>query len=163
EAGDQLLPAVIGMRGADDDLDMGICGPQSLDGLQAVPTRWHAHVDEGNAVRLPILDRALNQRQRLGALLRGVHPEGGRCFEVRRPSTDRCSLGAAQMLVRLPAPKDLTDVLVDRPVVVDDQDARRVMSAHGGMLATMPWADRLPPPRRRAGPWPVPAEHAGCG
>ena len=50
---DDLRPAVIGIGGADDHLQVGIHPPQLVDGLDAVPAGRHADVDEGQAYGRP--------------------------------------------------------------------------------------------------------------
>src|SRR5205807_3915623 len=47
----QLQPVIVGVGGADDHLYLRVHLPQVFDGLEPVPPRWHAHVDEGDRVR----------------------------------------------------------------------------------------------------------------
>ncbi len=49
-----LGPVVVGVCRTDDDLHVRIRRPQPLDGLEAVPTGRHAHVDERHRVRAAV-------------------------------------------------------------------------------------------------------------
>ena len=53
-----LLPAVVGIRGADHDADVGILLQQPRRRLNAVDARRHSHVDEYQRVRLAVRARA---------------------------------------------------------------------------------------------------------
>ena len=55
-----LRPVVVRVRRADDHLHVRVDLPQALNGLQAVPTRRHAHIDERHRVGLILLERLLH-------------------------------------------------------------------------------------------------------
>ena len=76
EADRHLFPRVIGVSGADDDLQGGIDLPEPFDRLDAVPARRHAHVDKSHGVGLPVFQRLRDLVQRLLALIGGLQLEG---------------------------------------------------------------------------------------
>ena len=134
EPAQDVLPRIVGVRRADDDLDLGIGGPQVGDGLDAVPAGRHAHVDERDRVALAAPEAVAHLAQRLLPLVREVHvvpfaPHRRRLFPEER------LLHLRQHLVLLAALQDLAKVLVDLRIVVDDQDppvlGKGVRHAHG--------------------------------
>lgn len=70
-----LLPGVIRVRRAEDDLEVRVLPPEALGGLHAVHSRRHADVDEGQGVRPPLLQCGLHALQPLLSLEGGVHLE----------------------------------------------------------------------------------------
>ncbi len=44
---EQLIPGIVRVGGADDYLQQRVLFPQVLNGLSAIPSTWHTHVDEG--------------------------------------------------------------------------------------------------------------------
>ena len=62
EARYHLRPVVVRVRRADDHLHVRVDLPQALNGLEAVPARRHAHIDERHRVRLLLLERLLHAR-----------------------------------------------------------------------------------------------------
>ncbi|MOA66760.1 hypothetical protein D3C78_1936260 [compost metagenome] len=44
---EQLIPGIVRVGGADDYLQQRVLFPQVLNGLSAIPSTWHSHVDEG--------------------------------------------------------------------------------------------------------------------
>jgi hypothetical protein len=111
------------VRGADDDLDVRIHGPQAFDRLQPVPARRHAHVDEGECKGAAALDGAFDHAETLLALQGEVQLER-RMQPGRGAVAEQDSFGfrhgrVAAAFVR----EDLLEILVDRRIVVDDQDA----------------------------------------
>jgi hypothetical protein len=124
QLGHDLRPAVIGEGRADDDLDIGVHAPDVRDGLDAVPAGRHAHVDEGHRVGAARGLGRLHQLEAFLSLVRGIdlelHPArvGGRLVE--EVGLESRELGAATGAAEV---KDLLHVLVDRLVVIDDEDA----------------------------------------
>ena len=57
-----VVPAVIRVCRADNDLDVGIALKDLLDRLQSVPARWHAHIHDGERVRSGLGYRSANHR-----------------------------------------------------------------------------------------------------
>ena len=45
-----LIPRVVRIRRADDDLQIGEFLPYTRDRLNPVPSRRHSHIDEGNSI-----------------------------------------------------------------------------------------------------------------
>ncbi len=132
---DHFRPVVVGVRGADHDLHVGIDFPQLLDGLQAIPARRHAHVDEGHGVGLPALERRAHHRNALLSLIGGVDLEiraRTRALllaeKVRFEARERLLRGVlrvgAQYFAKIP---------MDCRIVVDEQDtiAWRARLGHG--------------------------------
>ncbi|KDB50728.1 hypothetical protein X805_37150 [Sphaerotilus natans subsp. natans DSM 6575] len=129
---EHLLPGVVGIGGADDDLQPRVFLPQPLDGLDAIPARRHAHVDEGHRVGSAGGAGGLHHRQRLAPLQRRVDLEaiGRRGGRHRRRVGEQCHLQRVELVSRLwrhgPSAgriEDLAEVLVDRGHVVHEQDA----------------------------------------
>ena len=125
EARAHFLPRVIGIGGANDDLQGGIDVPQLLDRLDAVPTRGHAHIDERKRVGLLGSERPPHELQRLLPLKCGIQIEsacerGGRFRCIENHGFDRFERGVA--CVR--SGEDFSEVFVDRRIVVHYQNAR---------------------------------------
>src|ERR1051325_4630673 len=171
--GPHLRPGVIRVRSADRDLEFGVNLPDARDRFDPVPTRWHAHVHEGHRVRARLGEGLLDQFKRLLALHGGIQLKGCCGVSIHGGSIEqhRGSLGDLGGHTA-PAAKYLSEIFVDRRIVVDDQNAvvgpeqgcvRRV---HIGCVASMAagssatgssrvkvaplpgpslWAARLPP------------------
>jgi hypothetical protein len=106
---EQGSPRVVGVAGADDDLQPRIDCPELADGLDAVPARRHAHVDERDRIGALVGESLADEAQPLLPLIGGVDDKG----LVRRRA--RCGR-------RL---EDLPIVVVNRQHVVDDQQTQR--------------------------------------
>ena len=74
EARGDVAIRVLGIRGADHDLEVAILAPDRLDGLQPIPAGWHAHVDKCHRVRPVLGERTAHVRQ----ALRALHAQAGR-------------------------------------------------------------------------------------
>jgi hypothetical protein len=70
-----LGPVVVGVCGTDHHLHVRVHRPKLLDGLQPVPPRWHAHVDERQCIGTAVGDRAGGHRDAFLALIRGIDLE----------------------------------------------------------------------------------------
>ena len=77
-----VFPGIVGVGRAQRHLQLGVDLPQAFDGFQAVPARWHAHVDERHRVghvvgqgRFDLVQRfeALEGRIEYETLERGRH------------------------------------------------------------------------------------------
>jgi hypothetical protein len=77
EPGEHLVPGVVGVRGADHDLQPRVHLPQRFDGLRAIPTGGHAHVDEGKGIRAVGVQAGAQRCQTLLPLVSRVDFEGG--------------------------------------------------------------------------------------
>jgi hypothetical protein len=145
ELGRDLLPGVVGVSGADDDLEIRIDGPEALDGLKAVPAGGHAHVHERDRVGAFCLEGGLQLLEALLALEGRVELEGlsgagtgcrrgyrgvgiaeerGLCSGKPAGSTRRSAAATVCGSPRRSAAgEDLLEIAVDGLVVVDDEDA----------------------------------------
>ena len=73
---DNLLPRVVGIGRAKDNLERGLNLPEMLDGFYAIPAWVHAHVHEGDAVGPALSEGFLGEDESVLALHRGVDLEG---------------------------------------------------------------------------------------
>ena len=70
-----LIPGIIGIGGADNDLEVRVGGPKPGDGFNAIPARGHANIHKRQGIRPAILQRACYQGQSLLALIGGIEDE----------------------------------------------------------------------------------------
>ncbi|MNF85600.1 hypothetical protein D3C84_680000 [compost metagenome] len=70
-----VFPGIVRISGAQGYLQLGVGAPQPFDGLQPVPARWHAHVDEGHGVGQVVGQCRLDLVQCLQALKRRIEQE----------------------------------------------------------------------------------------
>jgi hypothetical protein len=123
EPRDDLGPRVIGVRRADDDLQLRGLLPHALDRLEAVPAGRHVHVDERQRVRPAVGHGGLDERQRVLPLHRRRHGEAAPRLVLDGIAEDG-SLHARQLVVAHPRRRqDARKIAVDRWVVIDHQDA----------------------------------------
>jgi hypothetical protein len=61
--GDQIVEGVVGVGGADHQVDVGVGAEDAAAGLGAVPARRHAHVDEDDAEGRLLRQRRGDQRE----------------------------------------------------------------------------------------------------
>jgi hypothetical protein len=133
---DRLLPGIVRIGRADDDLELGVLGPQLLDRAHAVPAGRHANVHEGHRVRALLGQRGLEHCQALlslqSALELEVHARGLSFGGLRaRGPAHESGPGVRQEAgVLLRGDQDFLEILVDRRVVVDQQDALQGLQAH---------------------------------
>jgi hypothetical protein len=106
---DHFLPGRIRVSRADDHLQFRGFFPKADDRLDSIPSRWLSHFDKRHRIRLARRRRRLNFSQSFLTLQRGVHKERRR-LNIR-------------LLVLPIAAKDFSDVLMDRRIVVNDQNA----------------------------------------
>src|SRR6202140_1491677 len=119
-----LGPVVVRMRRANDNLDVRVELPQALNGLQAVPARRHAHIDECHRVRLLLLERLLDPRHTLLTLQGRVDLES-RARRGPGRLAQQQALGLQQLATAAGvAAQDLQKVLVDRLVVIHHEHSR---------------------------------------
>src|SRR5256885_10782626 len=97
--------------------------PQALNGLEAVPARRHAHIDERHRVRLILLERLLHALHTLLTLQGRVDPESrarrGCDRLAQQQALGRQQLGTGAAV----AAQDLQEVLADRAVVIHHEHA----------------------------------------
>ena len=122
DLGAHLLPGIIRVSGADDDLKFRIDLPDAGDGFHAVPAGRHAHIDEGHRVRPLVGQGFFHHRQSLLSLKGGIQFETdlfGRLLFVKQrrfevpPGGSPGGAGA----------QDVAEILMNARIVVDDQDA----------------------------------------
>ncbi|MNF76085.1 hypothetical protein D3C84_581840 [compost metagenome] len=117
EALGHFLPGIVGVGGAEGNLQLGVGLPELLDGLDPIPAGRHAHVDERHGVGPPLRQRAGEHGQGFLALMGGVEFEG---VLHGRGVAEQGRLGGGQHgLAVLAGAENLAEVLVDRRVVVD--------------------------------------------
>ena len=75
QPGHHLLPGVVGVGRADDDLHLGVDLPEPLDRLHAVPSGRHAHIDKSHGIGLAGFKRAGNLGDAFAAAERRVELE----------------------------------------------------------------------------------------
>src|SRR5437763_5847713 len=130
----QLQPVIVGVGGADDHLYVRVHLPQVFDGLEPVPPRRHAHVDEGDRVRTALRQRQAGALDSIATLKRGIHVEG-RAPGLGRLLPEQPRFGGRyQRLVG--GHQDLAVVLVNGRVVIDHEDAMHEGVGFTGHRAT---------------------------
>ena len=117
------MPAVVRVRRADHDLEIGVEFPEFYDRFEAIHPGRHAHIDECHGIRLAFIERASYQLDALLALICGLHretPMSAGQKSLRRKAVLPlhlacfCLSGAAQ---------NFTKTIVDTAIVVNDEDA----------------------------------------
>ena len=117
-----LLPQIIGVGRAEDDLDFGINRPNFPGGFHAVPTRRHADVHKSHRVRTPCCQRLLHQQHSILSLIGRVNFIMNFPDRIRRlPKQLRRGhiQGGGGDGVR---GQNLAEIIVDRRVVINDQN-----------------------------------------
>ncbi len=133
EGAHHILGAVVGVRRADHDADIGVALEQPHRGLDAVDARRHAHVDERERIGPARLPCGLDALDGLSALKGGVELEAR--MLVLRLAAEQLVMQRVELFpAASPRAEYLAKVLVDRLVVVHDEDA----AVHGGRLARAP-------------------------
>ena len=124
QLGDNLLPRVIGIRRANDDLDRGVDCPNPRDRFHAIPARRHPHIHESHRVRPPFSDRAHDHVQPFLALKSRVELELGLHFNDRRFRPEKLRHHIIQRAAGgHRRAEDFAEIRVDFRVVVNDEDA----------------------------------------
>ena len=125
------VPRIIGEGGADDDLDRRVFFPKLLDRLHAIPSRRHPHVHERQRVRLALGDRPPDFLERVAALKCGINAEfRDGIFPLRLIAEQQGFRGVERRVPGLRAEQDFFEVLVDRGIVVHEQDAMVGLEDH---------------------------------
>lgn len=130
EAAHHLVPRIVRIGRADDDLQIRGHFPQSCDGFDTVPTGRHADVNERHRERAAFGQRLHHQVECIAPLKGGVDIEHrGRRGHVSKQD----GLVVAQLIVAHGRREDLLEVAVDGLIVVDDEDAAvRLGRVHRG-------------------------------
>ena len=81
---------MIGKGRADHNLHIWINLPQAGDGLDAVPSRRHAHIDKGQRVGVRRAGRLFHQAEARFSLFGKIHREGFALNRHRRLAEERC-------------------------------------------------------------------------
>ena len=137
----------IGVRRADHDLELRIDAPQLLDRLEPVPAGRHAHVDERERKRPTLSTRLGNELECFAPLVRGHELELalGRGLGRRHRRAEQLRLELVERASRRrTCAKDLGEVVVDRRIVVDDQDRRPGLVASGMIRSSVRRSVRAP-------------------
>ena len=77
------MPAVVRVRRADHNLEIGVEFPEFYDRFEAIHPGRHAHIDECHCIRLAFIERGSYQLDALLALICGLHREP-QCAPARR-------------------------------------------------------------------------------
>ena len=123
EPGDDFVERVIGIGRADDDLKVGILFPNPVNGFDPIPTGRHPEVHEGHRVRASFRTGSTDLLEAFLALECRVDfevaldPDPDGLAEELRGGVGHCAL------TRYRRAEDFAEVLMDRLVVVDEQDA----------------------------------------
>jgi hypothetical protein len=132
EAGAHLIPGIVGIGGADDDLEGGIDGPESADGFDAVPAWGHADVHEGEGEGLEVDDGLVDEVEGVLSLVSGFQligeEAGGRGGFGEEDVFEVGDLGVGGVI----GAEDFFEIGVDGGVIVDDQDASVVVEGAEG-------------------------------
>ena len=136
EIASNVFPGVVGVGGADHYLDFGIVIEYFFGGLDSVPSGGHADVDKGDGEGAALVSARGREFEALLALVRGGQVKGaafglGRRLGVVEESGLKLNEPRVLSFGRL---QDFFKVVMDRRVVVDDQDASAFggVSFHGG-------------------------------
>ncbi len=121
-----FAPRVVTVGGADHDLEVWIDLPHPSDGAHAVEPGRHANVHEGYRVGVPSGRRTRHLLDALQALVGGVDSKREPILPWRAPRLIGEELGFEVRELAVTgahAREDLFEVVVNRRIVVDDQDA----------------------------------------
>ena len=118
-----VVPRIIRIGSANHHLQLRVNLPDTADGLDAVPTGGHANVHKRKRVRMLVLQRPANKVEAFLALQRRVDFERralrrarGFTEQQRFFAGERGGIGARRR-------QNLANVLVNRGVVVDDENS----------------------------------------
>src|SRR5208282_2806833 len=116
-----LLPGIVRIGGADDDLDFRTAVPKMTDGLHAIPSGRHPHIHKRQRVRITLLGGLLGHRQPLLPLEGRInHKTGARRSGGALPKQLRLGAVEPDVLVLLLA-ENFPKIRMDRNVVVNDE------------------------------------------
>jgi hypothetical protein len=120
---DEIRPVIVRVRGAHDDLHVRIDGPKLLDGLEAVPSRRHAHVDERQRERFLLEQTLAGELHALAALQRKRQLEMRMQCPRRLDAEQNAFRRGHRIVFAQLVHEHLLEVPMDSRVVIDDQDA----------------------------------------
>lgn len=118
-----LVARVIGVGGADDDLEIGIDGPDAGGGLDAVPAGRHANVHEHHGVGTVLLEGTADEHDGFLALESGIELEVGQGGQRLAGRAEEGGLVVGERTIAGFAAEDFSEVVVDGRAVIDDEDA----------------------------------------
>ncbi len=118
---EHLLPRVIRVSGANDDLQIRIGDPQLRRHFDPVPAWRHPHVDEGDLVWVTFLDGVVDTGEALFALKGGIDLEVVLLAECRRFAEQRRFVGIESRSDAVDA-KDFPKIGMDIGSVVDNEN-----------------------------------------
>ena len=130
EALGDLLQVITGVRRADDHLQPRVCRPQPLYRLETIPSGRHAQVHEGNAVRELLAGGPLDETQRFLAVMGAIHAKLERGRTRPLGLAMQFALLLRKRTVGLGSREGLPVLIVEGPILVHDEDARRFGSVH---------------------------------
>ena len=150
-----LVPRVVGIGGADDDLQVRIGFQQAGGGFDPIPARRHAHIHKGQRKRAAGIHRLLGRGQSFLSLI------GRGQFEFQ--PFPRPGIGAEQILRRLcqlgvlllAAAQNFSEIGVDGAVVINDENA--AVGGNGGRGHEVCSWGETGSSRVKVAPWPGPS------
>ena len=101
---DEIRPVVVRVRRADHDLHVRIDRPQMFDGLEPVPARGHAHVDEGEREGTSVRGRAARPASRPARLAGRTAISNDGCVRRRVAVAEQDPLGLRHVGLGLARP-----------------------------------------------------------
>ena len=123
DLGAHLLPRIIRVSGANDDLEGWIHFPDARNGFHAVPAGGHSHVHKSQGVRPLFCERLLDFFQALFSLVGGVQLKsdllGNRLVLIEQG----CFYFAGRRAPLLGRTEDVAKVGVDARIIVNHQNA----------------------------------------
>ena len=121
ESAPDFQPAGIRVSGADDHLDSGIAIEYFFDGLKAIPSRRHPHIDKSERVGAFFRQCAGDHFHPFLPLPGRVELEDVEGFLAWQRVSEKSFLEMIELSRRSPL-QDLAEILVDGAMVIDDQN-----------------------------------------
>ncbi len=125
QTGQHVLPRILGIGGADDDLQVGGDLPQLERGLDAVPAGRHPDIDKRHSVGAAVGDGLLDALEAFGALMSAVDVEVGPGPAGRDTGAEHFGLECVERGGGFAdgRAENFPDVSVNGRIVVDHEDA----------------------------------------
>ena len=117
-----LTPRTVGIGGANDDLHVRADLPDLPGGFDPVPARRHAHIHESHGIGVALRQRTFDHLQPLLPLGGGVDREGLRLTCGDGGAKQRGFSRLQGIIDRLGRCQNFAEVVMNRPIVVDDEN-----------------------------------------
>src|SRR5438132_7996259 len=154
-----LVPIIVGVGGANDDLKIRKFLPDSGNGFNSIPARWHSHVDKGDSVRRAFGTGGTDFLQSLLSLESRVDPKI-LCARGTSLVAEKRGFRRIKLLGELgiSGAEDFAKIFMDRGVVVDDKNAVIVgRQSWRCEVHVTDAVDAMGSSRVKLAPWPMPA------